>query len=336
VRQRIDSIDSLERFREGIVLMARTLQALRRDAEPGGLRVAAPPEVSATLVPGEEEIPFIEVGGKDTPMEASPSVLACAPGPGAKLQVHRPASVEPAAAEEPTPPSTSEQAPAIVAFRPLMGEAQPLAPPLKRVAPELLTFHQPDHAVSRQYDEVAKSIEQQLPASRSRVLLFSAVAGADASEVVLNLAIVQARRRSSRLIVVDANFGNARTTARLGLAGRAGLRDVLAGFCSLDRAFIDTGIESLTALTAGRENPLPCLVAGDAMLSVLRHLRARFDCVMIDAPAWDGRPDVTALGAACDAIYLVVRKGDANSEATRNLLQLIPLQGGSLKGCVLT
>jgi Mrp family chromosome partitioning ATPase len=296
----------------------------------------------AVQAPVDEEIPFIEVGGKDTPMEASASVLACAPRPAPKLQLHRPEVAEAPAAEETKEPPTAvvveppaaQQPPVIVAFRPLAFEA-PLAPAKERVATELLTFHQPDHAVSRQYAEVAKAIEQQQPAGKSRVLLFTAAAGADSSEVVLNLAVVQARRRTTRLIVVDAQLEVGRTTGRLGLAGRAGLRDVLGGFCSLERALIDTGIESLAALTAGRENPLPCLVAGEAMLSVLRHLRAKYDCVMIDAPAWSGRPDVTALGAACDAIYVVVSKAEAESEVTRNLLQLIPLQGGSLKGCVL-
>lgn len=330
--QRIDSLDG---FREGIELMARTLQALRRDVEPSRLRVAAPPLVAAET-PVEEEIPFIEVGGKDTPMEASPSVLACAPRPAPKLQLHRPEPVEAPAVEEPKQPTMAEAPPTIIAFKPLTGEAQSLPPARDRLAPELLTFHQPDHPISRQYAEVADAIDHQLPAGRSRVLLFTAAAGADTSDVVLNLAIVQARRRSFRQIVVDAQGQDGRTTARLGLTGRAGLRDVLGGFCSLDRAVIDTGIESLVALTAGRENPLPYLVAGDAMLSVLRHLKARFDCVMIDAPGWDGRPDVTALGAACDAIYLVVSKNEADSATTRNLLQLIPLQGGRLRGCILT
>lgn len=318
--------------------MARTLQALRRDGEPSRfkiVKVAAPPVVSAET-PVEEEIPYIEVGGKDTPMEASPSVLACTPRPAPKLQLHRPEAVEAPAAEEPKAPPVIEAATTIITFKPLTGEIEPLAPATERPAPELLAFHQPEHAVSQQYGQVAKAIDQQLPAGKSRVLLFTAAAGADTADVVLNLAIVQARQRPSRQVVVDAQLREARTTARLGLTGRAGLRDVLAGFCSLERALVDTGIESLVALTAGRENPLPCLVAGEAMLSVLRHLKSRFDCVMIDAPAWDGRPDVTALGSACDAIYVVVSKAEADCETTRNLLQLIPLQGGRLKGCVLT
>lgn len=318
--------------------MARTLQALRRDGEASRFKVvrAAAPSVVSTEAPIQEEIPFIEVGGKDTPMEASASVLACAPRPAPKLQLHRPEAIETPAAEEPKAPPVVETAATIITFKPLAGAVEPLAPVSERLAPELLTFHQPDHAVSKQYGEVAKAIDQQLPAGKSRALLFTAAAGADTSDVVLNLAIVQARQRPSRQVVVDAHLREARTTARLGLSGRAGLRDVLTGLCSLERALVDTGIESLVALTAGRENPLPCLVAGDAMLSVLRHLKSRFDCVMIDAPAWDGRPDVTALGSACDAIYVVMSKAEADSETTRNLLQLIPLQGGRLRGCVLT
>ncbi|HEV8060938.1 MAG TPA: hypothetical protein VGP68_13750 [Gemmataceae bacterium] len=318
--------------------MARTLQALRRDDESSRLKVAVPPALPPEApIQVEEEIPFIEVGGKNTPTEASASVLACAPQPSPKLQLHRPEPIETPTVEVAKEHIEVEASATIIAFKPLSSEPDMLAPAPERLAPELLTFHQPDHAVSRQYEQVAATIGQHLPAGRSRVLLFTAASRrADTSNVVLNLAIVQARQRSSRLIVVDAHSRDAKTTARLGLAGRPGLRDVLGGFCSLERVLVDTGIESLVALTAGRDNPLPYLVAGDAMLAVLRHLKARFDCIMIDAPPWDGRPDVTALGAACDAIYVVLGKDEAENEATRNLLQLIPLQGGRLKGCILT
>jgi Mrp family chromosome partitioning ATPase len=318
--------------------MARTLQALRRADQRSRLKVAAPSAAPAEVsVDSEEEIPFIEVGGKNTPMEASASVLACPPPPAPKLQLHRPEPVEVPTVEEVKEPVAVEAPATVIRFEPLSDEPESLAPANERLAPELLAFHQPDHEISRQYEQVAATIGQHISTGRSRVLLFTAASQrADTSNVVLNLAVVHARRRASRLVVVDAHSRNGKTTARLGLSGRPGLRDVLAGFCSLERVLVDTGIESLVALTAGRDNPLPYVVAGDAMLAVLRHLKSRFDCVMIDAPPWDGRPDVTALGAACDAIYVVLGKDEAESEATRKLLQLIPLQGGRLRGCILT
>jgi Mrp family chromosome partitioning ATPase len=331
--------------------MARTLQALRRDDQPSRLKLSAPPAAPEKAeVASEEEIPFIEVGGKNTPTEASASVLACAPRETPKLQLHRPEPVDPPAIEEAKKPEakkpagaelktgpTPEMATTIITFKPLAGAAETLPPAKARLSPELLAFHQPDHAVTRQYEQVASAIGKQLSAGRSHVLLFTAAsARTDSSNVVLNLSVVLGRQRSSRLVVVDAHPQQAQTSARLGLTGRPGLRDVLSGFCSLDRVLVDTGIASLTALAVGRDNPLPCLVAGDAMLAVLRHLKARFDCVMIDAPPWDGRPDVTALGTACDAIYVVLGKAEAESDATRNLLELIPQQGGCLRGCILT
>ena len=53
--------------------MARTLQTLRRDVEPSRLQTAAPPEAPLVPAPVEEEIPFIEVGGKDTPIGLQPA-----------------------------------------------------------------------------------------------------------------------------------------------------------------------------------------------------------------------------------------------------------------------
>src|SRR5713101_5033549 len=134
--------------------MARTLQALRRDDEPGRLKVAAPPVVAAAASAlGEEEIPFIEVGGKNMPMEASASVLACVPQPAPKLQLHRPEPVEPAVIDEvKKPPVVPVPAP-VITFKPLSDELGTLTPANERLAPELLAFHQPDHAVSKQYEK---------------------------------------------------------------------------------------------------------------------------------------------------------------------------------------
>jgi Mrp family chromosome partitioning ATPase len=72
------------------------------------------------------------------------------------------------------------------------------------------------------------------------------------------------------------------------------------------------------------------------MRAVLGHLRGRFDLVLVDAMPWDGRPDVVALGACCDAVYLVVRQEDAPKPEVADLFQIIPQQGSRLCGCILT
>jgi hypothetical protein len=72
------------------------------------------------------------------------------------------------------------------------------------------------------------------------------------------------------------------------------------------------------------------------MRSLLRHLREQFDLVLVDGPCWDGRPEVVALGCACDAVFLCLPESDQDTPETADLLQVIPEQGAALCGCVLT
>lgn len=73
--------------------MARIREALRR---PETRRSPPPPDGLASCLSAREEVPsgtaeveevpFIEVGGRDTPVEASPSVLASAEKPDASAR----------------------------------------------------------------------------------------------------------------------------------------------------------------------------------------------------------------------------------------------------------
>src|SRR5207302_4777051 len=131
----------------------------------------------------------------------------------------------------------------------------------------------------------------QLPAGRAQVLLFSAaVPGAGTTTTLLNLAITAARQGKARAVVVDAHLRRPTLAARLGLPAGPGLNEVLAGAVSLKRALRETGQANLHLLTAGEiasfSGPTAVYVAGEAMRSVLRHLRDRFDLVLVDAPPW--------------------------------------------------
>ncbi len=71
------------------------------------------------------------------------------------------------------------------------------------------------------------------------------------------------------------------------------------------------------------------------MRSLLRRLRQQFDLVLVDGPRWDGQQDVVLLGTACDAVYLVVAEGEAESSQVGDLYVAIPAQGARLAGCIL-
>src|SRR5262249_27926067 len=162
----------------------------------------------------------------------------------------------------------------------------------------------------------------QLPAGRAQVLLFTAAgSGAGTTTALLNLAVTAVQGRKLRVIVVDADVRQPAVAARLGLPLAPGLQEVLAGTASLQRALPETGLANLWVLTAGEVGGGGARLASEAMRSVLRHLRGRFDLVLVDAPPWDGRPEVVALGSFCDAVFLVVRQELAQTAAVNDLLQ---------------
>jgi Mrp family chromosome partitioning ATPase len=322
--------------------MARILEALRR-VDPGRSQPADilppprpfRPENDSAL---EEEIPFIEVGGPQMLLEASPQVLA-ASGRRTKAEERGARQKDSVAAASAHPSALAPRsALAGVSFQPLPAEAPALVPVPERVAPELVAYHHPEHAISEQYRILLAGLEAALPVGQPHVLLFTAPApGVGTTTVLLNLAITRAQQGKSRIVLVDANLRRPAVAERLGLPKSPGLRDVLAGAVSLPRAFQETGLVNLQALTAGSDlGSGSTLLAGEAMRAILRHLRERFALVLVDAPCWDGRPEVVALGSACDAVYLVVPDSQAQSTEMNELLGVVAQQGSRVRGCILT
>jgi Mrp family chromosome partitioning ATPase len=326
--------------------MARIRELLRRKdvqgEQPEVLPTPRPcqPASDVRLVTGpDEEIPFVEVGGPHSPVEGSPSVLkstmAVRPRPeeASQPQTHRTCETK-----------AADSSPAAVAritevlFQPFPAEVLPLSAPSKRFAPELVALHRPDHPVSEQYRTLTKALARQLPPGQAQVLLFIPVTTrVDATAVLLNVAITLAKQEAVRVALVDANLCHPRVAQRLGLPTHPGLKEVLAGTISLQRTLQETGQPGLSALTAGRVTETgKRALAGEGMRGVLRQLRNRFEWVLIDAPCWDGRPEAVALGAVCDAVYLVLPEVDAGTAQVEELLQLMAEQGSCVRGCILT
>jgi tyrosine-protein kinase Etk/Wzc len=280
-----------------------------------------------------EEVPFIEVGGPRTAMEASPQVLAA----GAKRGSKPPASASGPRLRPVAQPVLADAPMRImsVVFRPLPAECSPLGPAARRFAPELIAFHRSEHPASEQYRALVEGIAGQLSAGRPQVVLFTALTPeAGTTTVLLNAAITFARQGRLRVAAIEANLHRPALARRLGLPEAPGLCDVLAGTRTLTEATQETGQPNLSALTAG-DGGQPRML-GDALRPVLRQLRERFDLVLLDAPCWDGRPEMVALGSACDATYLVLSEAEAETPDTEAWLRTLPQQSARLRGCIVT
>lgn len=304
--------------------MTRFLDAMK-DAENGhlpgpagggpALSVVNPPPSDIDSVDDEVPMPFIEVG-PDRSVEGSADVLAFRP-------------VAPPAAVAAKPVAPAPDALQAVSFRPWPGAAKSSV----GIAPEVIAFHNPGHPFASQYRDLLAALLTASAARGTPTLFFTgSAAGSGTTTVVLNLAVT-AVRQGRRVVLVDANPRRPAVAARLSLCDRPGLSDVLAGTATLDEALQETEQPGLSALTSG--GPAGSAPrAAETYRSLLRQLRQRFDLVLVDGPHWDGRPEVTAPGAACDAAFLVLPAGGDDARVSEELTRQLPASGVRLAGCV--
>jgi receptor protein-tyrosine kinase len=269
-----------------------------------------------------ETISFIEVGPQRS-MEASADVLATLSMPKSSQHQSAPSS-------QPASPEMAENTSPGIATEPAI-----LRP--SRLAPELISYHQPRHQLSQQYDQLLRSLLVSAPSPKTKVLLFSgARPGCGTTTVLLNLGITAALHHHLRVVVVDGNQRRPNLAKFLELREAVGLRDVLTGGVSLDQAIQETDQPNLFALSAGAPGAASGMrYVAETLRSLLRQLRKRFDLVLVDGPRWDGQPDVVLLGSACDGVYLVVSESEVESPQVDELYQSIPEQGAVLAGCIL-
>jgi Mrp family chromosome partitioning ATPase len=301
--------------------MARIIEALRQaDSQRTPLATAIPcaePQAQSEA-DAAEAMPYIEVGGKGKGMIASPEVLAC--------PVPRRSPVAPHLLAVPEAPAPI---PLSVAFQPWPG---PRAAS-RRLAPELLAFHEPEHPVSKQYRALLDGLLADEAAGACQVLLFTAASpGAGATTVLLNLAISACAGDRRRCAAIDLNLHRPALAARLALPATPGLHEVLAGTVALEHALHPTAVSGLQALTAAPGAWPSSPRTAEALRWLVGWLRDRFDVIFLDGPPWADGPELTALVAVADAIYPVVSESETNSPAVQQLLHAITRRGGRLRG----
>jgi Mrp family chromosome partitioning ATPase len=212
-----------------------------------------------------------------------------------------------------------------------------------RFAPGLVAHHAPDLPASAAYRDLLAAVLAAIgpTVERPALLLTAAQPAAGTTTVLLNLAITAARQ-GGRVLALDANLRRPGVAGSVGVSERPGLRELLAGAASLEQVIQETGLPGLYALAAGGSTgpavpPATRCEAGARNYGwLLDSLRTHaFDLILVDGPRWDGRPDVIALGAACQAVLLVTRAAEVDAPAATELIRLIPEQGGRLAGCIL-
>lgn len=286
-----------------------------------------------------EEVPYIEIGGPEGPVG---TVVASSAGPGASASRGSSAVTSsrpsPAPQARPYPRLADASQPLYLAVRfydfPVARRSD--APHPSEPDASLVVFHQPQHPISNEYQEVWEAIVQQCRSGASHLLHFVApVPEAGTTTVILNLAIHAARQRG-RIVVVDAHGERPAAAGRLGVSSAPGLSDVLAGQCPLTLALQPTSIERLHILSAGEVSPVPPEAVARSLPLVLSQLRQWYDWVLVDGGVWGEMPQRDAASAAVDALYVVARDADVFGAAVSDLRVQVRRLGGQARGAIAT
>ena len=320
--------------------MGRTLDTLRQSEPQRSMRVSPStseqPEDCVTDWTLQDEVPYVEVGGPNKHIELSPSLVKHPPQ--AKTQ----APHQPIAASSPkTNPvahafssvavvNLTESRPMTVAFEPWPGAIAPAG-----IAAEIIAFHQPEHAVSREYATLLdKMLQANAGATPQVLLLTGSKPRVGTTTVLLNLAVVAANMRR-RVAVVDLNMPRPGMALRLGHANPAGLVEVLAGGIALEQAMLPTAVPTLHMIPLGGAAKKSTPLTVEAISWLMTWLRQRFDAILIDGPSIDDTADLAMVAPCTTGVYLVQPHGEPESVA-RSAAPMIARMGGALRGMIHT
>lgn len=277
------------------------------------------------LSDGDDSVPFIEVGGPNKKVEGSPQVMMAVKHPP-QPKTNAPHIVP----EKKTLPTKAEllyPEPLAVSFEPW-----PSLPRLAQgIAPEIVVYHHPDHAVSQQYAGLANKMRE---AGCQTQLLVGSRPHVGTSTVLLNLGVAAARMDHRRVVLVDAHLRRPGLAQRLGYGHAAGLHEVLLGKLAIEQAVVATAIDNLHLLPAQASAVSPTLSA-EAVRWLLSWLRDRFDLVLVDGPALDTGGELACLAPACEGTYLVIPQGE-NGPMQRTQAHTLSTIGARLRGLIHT
>ena len=142
------------------------------------------------------------------------------------------------------------------------------------------------------------------------VVLTSYDSGDGKSVTSANLALVTAES-GLRTLLIDGDMRKGNLHEFFGLPNVMGISDILTGRDDLNlllsRALLDSNIDNLTLLTAGRATSNPAALLGRPRFGeLIQILRGQFDAIVVDSVPTIGGPDAAFLAEHSDGVVIVV------------------------------
>lgn len=214
----------------------------------------------------------------------------------------------------------------------------------------LVAHYQPQSSAAEAYRNVLTNLK---PDSRKKtVLVTSSGAREGKSTVVSNLGIVMAQT-GLKTLLVSADLRRPVLAKIFGIKKEPGLSEYLMGAASLDSiinsiadilvgnmdfedARITPGLENISIIASGKlpYNPVK-LLGSREVAELIEALKARFDCIIFDAPPVLPVTDANLLAPKMDAVVLVYEIGRTSREALMRTKSQLESVGAKITGIVL-
>ncbi len=205
------------------------------------------------------------------------------------------------------------------------------------VAPEIVTYHFPEHPISGEYSLVRDEIVRQYDEPGPKVTLFTANAShAGTTTVMVNFAVSLTKEFGSRVLLVDANLARPGIARRLGCAEGPGLCEVVGQTIPLAWALQPTPIPNIHVLSTGSPTDATEEAMANDFPKLLTQLRQWFDWVVVDTGIWGDLPSAEATCHNADGVYLVSRSSDVELPGFGTLRGEVRSTGGIVRGFIST
>jgi capsular exopolysaccharide synthesis family protein len=177
--------------------------------------------------------------------------------------------------------------------------------------PALVAAIAPHSVAAEQYRSIRTRLAHREEQAPMRILMITSPAARDGKSITAaNLGLTMAQELQRRIVLVDCDLRRGSVHSLFGVEAPIGLAEVLAGEATLDEALIHLPDHRLTVLPAGGVPQFPTELLGSSLMRrTLDTLRAKFDRVLLDAPAVLPLADVGTVAPMVDGVLMVVRAG---------------------------
>ena len=169
------------------------------------------------------------------------------------------------------------------------------------------------------------------------IMITSTLADEGKSTVALNLCRSLAQL-GSRVILLDADMRKSVLADRFnkGDHNQPGLSHLLSARSGLEEVLLETDMENLHLIMAGRVPPNPAeLLSNNRMQKLIEICREEYDYVIVDTPPINLVVDAAIVAPLCDGIVMVVSSGNVPYRMAQSALDQLQATGCPVLGAVL-